>query len=373
MPTMNAKLLAAGALAAALLIAGVPLGTSSATAGTAKKIMLAGDSITQGRNGDYTWRYRFAMELKRQGVSNVDLVGPNRYPHSFGSSGVHHYLASGWDADHDAVSGTTLSAQVGSIGGQVATYQPDILVSFLGTNDLMEIARKYPSATSAQLLPLYRQRIDEMIANWKLYISKARAAKSGLEIVLGEVVAPEVPVEIRDEYNADLADVARDSSVLQKPVVLAQLAGSIWSSPQYLYDGLHPTPTAETQLAQKFAEAINEAEPGFFPSEIKIQRAYVPWNPPLQTKIVVTGRRLNLSWAYTATANTVTKMRVKVTTVRSGSQRLGAFQSATRWKSQPLKPGTYRLSIQGSRGSMTSTWSPAILVKITKSGSKVKY
>src|SRR3569623_1685870 len=116
---MKSRILACGALAAALLATGVPLGIGSASAAPTVRIMMAGDSITQGRNGDYTWRYRFDAELQRQGVTDVDLVGPKKDPTSYGSAYA-HYLAGGWDTDHDATSGTFLAYQVSRLGDEVA-------------------------------------------------------------------------------------------------------------------------------------------------------------------------------------------------------------------------------------------------------------
>lgn len=43
--------------------------------GPVERIMVVGDSITQGSSGDYTWRYRLWRHLTDRGV-RVDLVGP---------------------------------------------------------------------------------------------------------------------------------------------------------------------------------------------------------------------------------------------------------------------------------------------------------
>src|SRR5689334_9799864 len=97
---MKVKFLAASVLAAALLAVGVPVGAHAADAATPAKtkIMFAGDSITEGVDGDYTYRYRMAMEFKRQGLLNtVDFVGPRIWP----AHGTYrHYLAAGWDTNH---------------------------------------------------------------------------------------------------------------------------------------------------------------------------------------------------------------------------------------------------------------------------------
>ena len=43
--------------------------------GNALRVMIVGDSMTQGQEGDYTWRYRIWQWFKEQGVA-VDFVGP---------------------------------------------------------------------------------------------------------------------------------------------------------------------------------------------------------------------------------------------------------------------------------------------------------
>jgi lysophospholipase L1-like esterase len=360
---MKAKLLAAGALAAALLIAGVPLGAGSATAQTTTRIMMTGDSITQGRNGDYTWRYRFDMELKRQGVTNVDLVGPKKAPTSYGSK-FSHYLAGGWDTDHDATSGTMLSEEVDHIGAEVAQFQPDILISYLSTNDFLDVPRSNHGVSYTAMLALYRARIDLVISEWKTYIANVRDNDSGVKIVLGELVTPNIPVEIRDEYNDELADLARNSSILQNKVVVAPLDGGIWASSRYLYDGIHPTPTGETYLAQRFAEQVEQVDPGLFPGPITIERAYVPWNPPLTAKVEVVKGRIVLDWRFSATYNSANRMRAKMVTVRNGSERTTPFRASRTWTSAKLKPGTYRIRLQANRMFMNSLWSPALVVKV---------
>lgn len=363
---MKVKLLAGGVLAAALVIAGAPLGSAAAApAATAKTtIMLAGDSLTEGLDGDYTWRYRFWSELRRQGVANVDLVGPKKKP-----KGSHfHYLASGWDYDHDATSGTFLKTQLPKIRDEVQRYRPDILVSYLGTNDFLEIPRSHPGAPAAELMPRYQAKVDTVLADWDTYIDTVRDVDPNIKIVLGELITPRIPVSIRDYYNDRLAELAasRSSGLFQAKIEVAQLDGQVWSSTRYLYDTLHPTPTGDTLLAQKFAEALDLVEPDLFPGSILIQRAFVAWDPVLKPKIRLTGRKVVLNWDYTARYSSVRKMRVRIGTAKAGSARMTAFRAQRSWTSANLAPGTYRIQLQGNRMAMNSTWSKVYTVTVKK-------
>lgn len=370
---MKAKLFAVGALAAALLLAGVPLGTSSATAAAGQpkvQIMLAGDSITQGIDGDYTWRYRLAMEFRRQAITDkVDLVGPTTNPR--GSYG--HYLGGRtWDYDHDATGGTTLHYQLGLIGDQVATYQPDVLISFLGTNDFLAIQRAPANRglSASALLPQYRAKVTQVLDDWATYINTARSKNTDIKIILGELITPKIPQQIRDDYNMRLTALAGDLSSFVSPIQVAQLDSPLWTSSRYLYDTIHPTPTGESMLAQLFADKLASitsdvtAPYGLFTSEPAIKKPYIAWNPPLRAKTRVVGRKIHIDWAFTVQYNRATKMRAKFGNTRARSTRTTVFTPSSNWTSTRLKPGVYRIRLQANRFYMKSNWSPVYTVRV---------
>ena len=67
------------------------------------RILIVGDSITQGSAGDWTWRYRLWQHLTEHGVS-VDFVGPrddlwDNVTSQFGSQA---YVDPAFDQDHAA-------------------------------------------------------------------------------------------------------------------------------------------------------------------------------------------------------------------------------------------------------------------------------
>ncbi|MCX6396022.1 MAG: GDSL-type esterase/lipase family protein [Propionibacteriales bacterium] len=369
---MKANLLTVGALAAALVLTGVSLGrpATAASAANPTRIMLAGDSITSGIDGDYTWRYRLDQELDRQRTGDrVDFVGPLVRPRG----SYWHYLGGrDWDSDHNATTGTELDDQLTQIGPQVETYQPDILVSYLGTNDFLDVPRSNPGRSQAELLPLYQARTERVLADWKSYLNAVRAARPTIKIVLGELVSPKIPQSIRDTYNARLQELAGTTwFALGSPVEIAQLAGNIWSSSRYLYDTVHPTPTGETYLAQRFAEAIRSVEDVLFPAPIEIERPNVAWDPALRPRISVSGQRIQVGYAYTARFSSIRSMRVRLGDARTGKVSLGPFRTiatASTWTSARLRPGTYRIRLQGKRVYMASTWSQVYTVRVTKAG-----
>lgn len=370
---MKRHLLAVGGLATALVVVGSSLlGVQASAAGATPRttIMIAGDSISQGLAGDFTWRYRFAAELARQRVTDVDLVGPRT---NTAGAYSHYLVGTGWDQAHAATSGTTLAREVDFIAAEVATYKPDVLITFLGTNDFLAIPRDPANATKTpdEMAQLYDAKITEVLDLWTTYINRVQAKAPSIDLVLGEVFTPRVPAEVRLKYNTALSELAQQQSneLTGSKLVVAQLDGDVWGSARYLYDTIHPTPTGETLLGQRFAETLETIDPSLFPDAIQIQRAYVPWTPPLAVKIRVVGRKVRLDWTQTTRWNAIRAVRVKFGPVKARSARVTPYRqtyAGTTWTSARLKPGKYTFRIQGSRIFMTSGWSRAYTVRIKK-------
>ena len=313
---------------------GVPQG--GAHADPVVRIMLAGDSITQGFDGDYTWRYRLYQELTRLQVP-FDFVGPRDEP--YGGSNI--YLATGWDTDHDAKGGTTLGAQLGNITADMQAYQPDVLVALYGTNDLR-----------IGVTP------EQLMSRWRSYVAQARAVRPDLTLVLGEVYSVHAPG--RDQSNALLHDLASELSSDESPVVVADLDSAAFEVARDTYDGTHPTPTGETLIAQRVAEALETR--AIVPSVPDVAREYVPWTPPVRAAVGRVGARLTADWARAKHRYRARHMRARVVNVRSGRAVLTTpwLRHRTHLVTRPLPRGTYRVVLQASRRTMTSVWGPAV-------------
>jgi hypothetical protein len=319
----------------------VALPGQAAHADGVTRIMLAGDSITQGFDGDFTWRYRLYQELTRQQVP-FDFVGPRDEPYG----GRNTYLATGWDTDHDAKGGTTLNAQLANITGDMAAYLPDVLVALYGTNDLRN------GATPAQLMD-----------RWRLYVARARAVRPDVKLVLGEVYSVHAPG--RDESNALLQGLAAELSTEESPVVVAHLDSPDFSVTRDTYDGTHPTPTGEMRLAQRVAEALHLD--GTVAATPQIAQSYVPWTPPLKAVVHRVGHRLRLDWSASKHRYRAREARVRWTNLRTGRS------TTTRWRrwparvtTPPLRPGRWRIEVQGSRRTMTAVWGPAVVRRVPR-------
>ncbi|KAG2005333.1 hypothetical protein GB937_008876 [Aspergillus fischeri] len=121
------------------------------------KIIIVGDSISQGREGDFTWRYRIWEWFQSQGVA-VDFVGPYTGtvqpdkpappspPALYGepqptgaikvSGGYAKEVSSNFPKSHFAVWGRAAAVDKGLIEEVMAAHPADLMLLLLGFNDM---------------------------------------------------------------------------------------------------------------------------------------------------------------------------------------------------------------------------------------------
>jgi lysophospholipase L1-like esterase len=338
------------------------LGSPAASVDTAQtgsapiRIMLGGDSITQGFDGDYTWRYRLYKEFQRQHEA-VNFVGPSKYPYG----GANHYaINSGWDMDHDATGGTRLRTQLHQITSDMAarTARPDVLVELYGTTDLLPRAASDPQKT----VPL-----NEEIADLRSYIQDVRDVNANVDIVLGEITTRRIPN--RQAFNDALAKLAAeknaDPTYTDSRVVVADLDYSGWNPATDTYDRVHPTPAGEAKIAQRVALALKKL--GVLPQVPKISSAGLHYAPPWAPKFRVTrSHRIVIDWSETKWLNKPQLLRARIKNLRTGHVGISAWISATKYTSSILRPGYYQVSMMGRRQSMISPWSKIWTVHVTR-------
>lgn len=162
---------------------------------SAIKVLVVGDSISHGREGDWTWRYRIWEWFKEQEVA-VCFVGPYKgtvppdEPHppsppplpedpatpppalrtdgGYAAGVDQEFLA---NSDHFAASGEQAHNAKELIADQIAAYRPDFVFVQLGFNDL-GWRRCGPGDTLASI---------------KHLIDRARAAKPNLKFAIANV------------------------------------------------------------------------------------------------------------------------------------------------------------------------------------------
>ncbi len=265
------------------------------------RVMLAGDSMTHGADGDSTWRFHLWNHLEPH-VEGLDFVGPYSAPATqdeiippelFGDDqegdGRHEgdrdgdglgdgsghgpadptrpgedpdtpdgvtYRHPDFDQDHNARWGRTLADAVGTIQDDVETHRPDVLCVMIGINDL-----------------LYPITAEEMERRLRAYVNGARQANPHIRILFAQAL----PIALADQdegfalrvyvYNELVRSVASDLTNGRSPVVSFDLAGAEnWDVDADTYDGTHPNDGGELKIAAGFADALSDAfglGPGF--------------------------------------------------------------------------------------------------------------
>ncbi|WP_432843904.1 fibronectin type III domain-containing protein [Dactylosporangium sp. CA-092794] len=302
--------------------------------------MVVGDSMTQGHEGDYTWRYRLWQWFADQHVA-VDFVGPytgtvppdpaappgppllqgeTAPPGLPRTSGAYAAGVPAFDSAHFAVWGRQAAQDKDLIRQQVANFRPDLLLVGLGFNDMGWFVSG-PEGT---------------LASMRTLVDQARAAKPDLKFALANV-----PQRTRiggrddlivntDRYNAMLAAAIPSWSTGQSPVKLVDWRGNYACEVDGCpggYDGLHPNALGEYQIAHAFELTLRN---GFgIGSSVPAVPATVPTRPtPVPGNVVArsspTGVTVTWDPVFGAFGYTVRSRLVGASTwneLRSGANR----------------------------------------------------
>lgn len=257
------------------------------------RIMLVGDSITHGTNGDFTWRYRFYEHLRAKGAA-FDFVGPFRgpllpNPDNNGRLQGMYAAAAGqnWDDDHDATWGRVLWHESTDIESHVRAHQPDMIVVALGTNDLNPIFLGSSPVGAAE--------------NMRLLIRNARRANPEVDVLLVQI-GQTGPLQSQGidvpAYNRYLAQVAAEDSTASSRIFVADVEHS-FNFVTDTYDQTHPNKRGEYVIAKQVADAVwtHWSYGGAFGP------VPLPTPPPKPTNISVTpgtissAERFRVTWA----------------------------------------------------------------------------
>ncbi|WP_328926301.1 GDSL-type esterase/lipase family protein [Streptomyces sp. NBC_00190] len=216
------------------------------------RFMFVGDSMTIGRAGDYTWRYRMWQHLGATFGGPFSVVGPRSelYDTSADAPTSHEYADPGFPEDarrHLAGWGEGWQHMAPLIGPAARAGRADVLLVSLGLIDLG-----------------FYTKADETAANARRFIAAAREARPAVRMVL----LPVIP-NVRAEEDAPFAaEVARFNELLAKavadlttdasPILLAARPQS-YDIHHDTYDGTHPNASGEHRLAGEFAAALHQA------------------------------------------------------------------------------------------------------------------
>jgi hypothetical protein len=199
------------------------------------RVLVVGDSISHGREGDFTWRYRIWEWFCREKVA-VRFVGPYsgtvppdqpsppRPPPLASEPPRPGYLRTdgGYaksvspaflkNSDHFAVGGRQAMQAKSLVAEQVAAFQPDLCLVQLGFNDLA----------------WWVSGPKDTLASVRSLVDNARSAKPNLRFAIANVphrtLVPgqeSLPGKT-DEYNALLASAIPEWTTDESPIALAR-------------------------------------------------------------------------------------------------------------------------------------------------------
>lgn len=256
-----------------------PTAATGASSGS-MKVLIVGDSVTQGWRGDITWRYWFSRSRP-----DLDLVGNKRGTTDWGDwdyRGADAYANSDFDQDHAAVYGGRLGDTNPDprlhqlpIDVLTETYAPDVVVGFWGLNDLG--VGVHPA---------------DVVAMYSMWITDARAQQPDVDFVI--VSLPQTWYDGVPEFNAGLAPLAARRSTGQSRVVIGTMVDD-YTQDQDFRDRVHPSATGEVKIAHMVEAAIDElealnaqpAQPTPTPTETTTPSATPPLAAPAATATAV--------------------------------------------------------------------------------------
>lgn len=219
------------------------------------KVMCFGDSITDGFWLPGGYRNTLCGLLKEQGrEEKVDFVGPN-------------WGGSGYDPQHAGYSGFSIDdiAQADSISGQrtgisgfagslMDSYQPDVVLLQIGTNDILSLydlehlGERLEKLTDCitEKLPeggmLYLATLPVMDASNTLYISEYYFDIEKMDAAV-------------DLCNTQIRALAAKMQAEGKPVQLAEVNKLLTKAD--LYDGVHPSESGYEKLGTFWYEKLS--------------------------------------------------------------------------------------------------------------------
>ncbi len=216
------------------------------------RFTFVGDSMTIGRAGDVTWRYRMWRHLSAVLDAPFAIVGPRSalYDAEADAAVSHAYGAPDFPVEaraHLAGWGEGWLHMAPVIADVVAGHRTDVLLVSLGLIDLG-----------------FYTDSDRTARNARAFVAAARTANPRVRMVLLPVI-PNIRAESDapfaaecDRFNELLAKAVADLDDPMSPLLLASRPPG-YDIHRDTYDGTHPGPTGEHLLAGAFADAMHQA------------------------------------------------------------------------------------------------------------------
>jgi lysophospholipase L1-like esterase len=191
------------------------------------RIMPLGDSITDGYGIPGGYRIDLWRELKSSRI-DFDFVGSQR-----------NGPAQLPDKDHEGHIGWRIDQLRASVDGWIRTYQPDVVLLLIGTNDIL---RHYRVARAPRRLGALVDRIYAVRPATKIFLST---------IPLIGIATANVQVA---KYNAAVRQVVRTRAAARRPIWFVDGGRRLTSVD--LADAAHPNAAGYWKLAQAWHASL---------------------------------------------------------------------------------------------------------------------
>ena len=201
------------------------------------RIMPLGDSITEAETGHNSYRRTLWVRLNKAGCS-VDLVG-SKTGVSRGSrdSGSVSPPNRDFDQNHEGYWDYTVDQLIPRVAGLVDRSAPDVVLVHLGTNDVLR-----------------GQGADGVAQEIGNLIDAIREGKPDTYILLAKIIPAGPDVAGTAVLNQTIDQVAASRNRSSSPVSVVNQASGYAVADNY--DGIHPAPSGEAKLGNRWAEAI---------------------------------------------------------------------------------------------------------------------
>ncbi|MES1021703.1 GDSL-type esterase/lipase family protein [Gloeocapsa sp. BRSZ] len=204
---------------------------------TTPRVMPLGDSITAGQHAveptPGTYRIQLWKNLRADNLS-VNFVGSQfNGPPSLG------------DKNHEGHGGWTINQIAGLVDqGIVKTYQPQIVLLMIGTNDIRP--NNSPSKIASDLSNLI-DRISQNSSNTQIFVSSIAPIDPAF---LGSTRA-----NLAKSFNALLPDLVKDKVAQGKKVTYVNAGGSL-DVTDLVPDGIHPNLTGYNKIGDAWYDTL---------------------------------------------------------------------------------------------------------------------